>query len=211
MTVKNTAGASRRLWIASALALACGSAWPQNAPAPNSDQPIRLVVGYAAGGPVDAVARQFAPLFAKALGQTVMVENRAGAGGNHVEVHRRGHGHAVLGEALCQRVGCLLLCDLVGRRRRVRLATQLGWCHGFGCHDQRLRAALCNLLQRDGVFFGRHAREGGQRDRGDKPRNDEGHDREAARLLAARGRRNPRFRGRPLGLTQASSIAGARK
>lgn len=52
MTVKNTAGASRRLWIASALALACGSAWPQNAPAPNSDQPIRLVVGYAAGGPV---------------------------------------------------------------------------------------------------------------------------------------------------------------
>ena len=57
MTVKNTAGASRRLWIASALALACGSAWPQNAPAPNSDQPIRLVVGYAAGGPVDAVAR----------------------------------------------------------------------------------------------------------------------------------------------------------
>ena len=32
MTVKNTAGASRRLWIASALALACGSAWPQNAP-----------------------------------------------------------------------------------------------------------------------------------------------------------------------------------
>ncbi len=81
MTVKNTAGASRRLWIASALALACGSAWPQNAPAPNSDQPIRLVVGYAAGGPVDAVARQFAPLFAKALGQTVMVENRAGAGG----------------------------------------------------------------------------------------------------------------------------------
>ena len=83
MTVKNTAGASRRLWIASALALACGSAWAQNAPAPNSDQPIRLVVGYAAGGPVDAVARQFAPLFAKALGQTVMVENRAGAGGHH--------------------------------------------------------------------------------------------------------------------------------
>lgn len=71
------AGTSRRLWLAGALALACGGTWAQAA----NEQPIRLLVGYAAGGPVDAVARQFAPLLSKALGQPVVVENRAGAGG----------------------------------------------------------------------------------------------------------------------------------
>ena len=45
------------------------------------NQTIRLVVGYAAGGPVDAAARLFAPVFGKELGMTVIVENRPGAGG----------------------------------------------------------------------------------------------------------------------------------
>ena len=44
-------------------------------------QTIKLVVGYAAGGPVDAAARLFAPVFARELGQSVVVENRPGAGG----------------------------------------------------------------------------------------------------------------------------------
>ena len=48
---------------------------------PASGQPIRLVVGYAAGGPVDSAARLFAPHFARELGQTVIVENRPGAAG----------------------------------------------------------------------------------------------------------------------------------
>lgn len=43
--------------------------------------PIRLVVGYAAGGPVDGAARQFAPILSRELGRNVMVDNRAGAGG----------------------------------------------------------------------------------------------------------------------------------
>ena len=49
--------------------------------AASSGQTVRLVVGYSAGGPVDSVARLFAPLLSRELGQTVVVENRPGAGG----------------------------------------------------------------------------------------------------------------------------------
>ena len=42
---------------------------------------IRLVVGFAAGGANDLVARVFAPKLAEGLGQAVIVENRTGAAG----------------------------------------------------------------------------------------------------------------------------------
>ena len=42
-------------------------------------QPVRLIVGYAAGGPVDQGARLFAPALSKELGIPVMVENKTGA------------------------------------------------------------------------------------------------------------------------------------
>lgn len=47
----------------------------------DTSQPIRLVVGYAAGGSVDAVARKYAQRLTELLGQTVVVENKGGASG----------------------------------------------------------------------------------------------------------------------------------
>ena len=45
-------------------------------------QPIRIVIGYAAGGTTDILARSLAEQLSKILGQSVIVENKAGAAGN---------------------------------------------------------------------------------------------------------------------------------
>lgn len=44
-------------------------------------RPISLIVPFAAGGPTDVVARMISVSMTKTLGQTVVVENRPGAGG----------------------------------------------------------------------------------------------------------------------------------
>src|SRR5258706_7053693 len=59
--------------FAAPTALHAQGSWP--------DRPITLLVPYAPGGYTDLVARLTARYMEKALGKSVIVENRAGAGG----------------------------------------------------------------------------------------------------------------------------------
>ena len=69
---------------AAALLLAACVALPAHAaaPYPTPGKPIRFVVPYPPGGPTDLMARILAPGLQQRLGVPVIVENRAGAGGN---------------------------------------------------------------------------------------------------------------------------------
>jgi tripartite-type tricarboxylate transporter receptor subunit TctC len=61
-----------------AVVLACAS----NAPAQDwPTRPVTLVVPFSAGGPVDVAARLIAPRVSETLGQQIVIENMAGAGG----------------------------------------------------------------------------------------------------------------------------------
>src|SRR5450759_1337869 len=54
--------------------LAWAQAWPVKV--------IRLVVNFPAGSPVDVIARIYASRLGEALGQPIVIDNRAGAAGN---------------------------------------------------------------------------------------------------------------------------------
>jgi tripartite-type tricarboxylate transporter receptor subunit TctC len=70
----------RRLLLALFLTIAAlgNSAQAQSYPA----RPVRVLVPFAAGGAVDTLARLIGAKLGEQLGQTVIIENRAGAGGN---------------------------------------------------------------------------------------------------------------------------------
>jgi len=57
----------------------CGMAWPAAAQAPYPTKPIRFLIGFPPGGTNDILSRALAPKLTEALGQQVVVENRAGA------------------------------------------------------------------------------------------------------------------------------------
>ncbi|MDB5904250.1 MAG: hypothetical protein JWM26_3128 [Betaproteobacteria bacterium] len=68
------------LSVAVSAALAANPAVGAEAKYPN--RPIRFVVGFLPGGPSDTIARVVSGKLAEALGVAVIVDNRAGAGGN---------------------------------------------------------------------------------------------------------------------------------
>ena len=90
-----TALSRRSLWAAACLAWLTGMPWAQAADTAWPSQAIKLVVGFPAGSSPDLTARALAEPLGKALGQTVIVENKVGAGGNiaadHVAKSTDGH------------------------------------------------------------------------------------------------------------------------
>jgi tripartite-type tricarboxylate transporter receptor subunit TctC len=75
--------ATRSLWVAGAAALALSfcqiAAHAQDAAYPN--RPIKMLVGFGAGGGTDIAARIMAQKMSEILGQSIVVENRTGASG----------------------------------------------------------------------------------------------------------------------------------
>ncbi|MGE8591052.1 MAG: tripartite tricarboxylate transporter substrate-binding protein, partial [Alcaligenes sp.] len=77
MTIKPMAGA-----LCAALAVAACWTAPAAAADAFPDRAITLIVPFAPGGSVDIAARLISEAWGRALGQSVIIENRAGASGN---------------------------------------------------------------------------------------------------------------------------------
>ena len=89
---------------APALAQSSAAAYPS--------RPIRFVVGFAAGGPTDVIARITGQDMGAALGQTVVVENRAGANAQiatELVARATPDGHTLLFSSLSLLVNSILL------------------------------------------------------------------------------------------------------
>ena len=70
-------------WTAAALLFGASALLPQTASAQAwPSKPIRLIVNFPPGGAADQIARAISVPLQDALGQTVVVDNRGGAGGN---------------------------------------------------------------------------------------------------------------------------------
>ena len=81
--MKPVFGQRRRSMLLSSLAAACMLQWLPAQAQPNwPDKPIRVIVPYAAGQGADVLMRLLGQELSSSLGQPVVVENKAGAGGN---------------------------------------------------------------------------------------------------------------------------------
>ncbi|VCU69642.1 Tripartite tricarboxylate transporter family receptor [Pigmentiphaga humi] len=70
---------ARAAGLAAALCLSAGTAAAQNS---YPDKPVKIVVNFTAGGPLDIMARMMAERFNAIFKQPFVVENRTGSGGN---------------------------------------------------------------------------------------------------------------------------------
>jgi len=103
---------TRTFWafLAAAVALASGSTAAQTYPT----KPIKLLVGFAAGGPTDVIARVVAQDMTASLGQNVLVENKTGANSLIAtqELKRAPpDGYALMMTTLSHNVNAILLAD----------------------------------------------------------------------------------------------------
>ncbi len=131
-----TAGPLKALLLAVACAT-CAMALPAKAQAPAyPTKPIRLVVPFAAGGSADVMGRAIAVELSKTYNQTVIVENRGGAGGN-------------LGaEAVAKSPadGYTLLFGTIGIHAAYKIYPKLGYDPAKDLQAVNLLAELPNIL-----------------------------------------------------------------
>src|SRR5437667_100776 len=67
-----------RSFLKTLLFLIAGTAFAE----PYPSKPIRVIVPFSPGGPVDVVMRLLSPKMTEMLGQPLVIENKTGAGGN---------------------------------------------------------------------------------------------------------------------------------